>query len=131
MYSRFEKRMLHRVTSGMIVLTGVFWLISSGSVHGQDDSPLMKKFLTEAPKAWKQQQAFCSTLEGNNRTEQKSRKGGGKWQSKPGRIAWKLCNDNILDQFEFFESGSWNGTVIAANSEYSFSLKRDSDTKRL
>jgi hypothetical protein len=125
-----ETRIPLRIVSGTIsFFIGGIWFMGCNSVHGQDDSPLMKRFLTDAPKAWKQQQAFYATLEGNIRTESKSGSGDGKWKTKLRKGMVKTYNENALDQLEAFDSGAWSGHVTGINSEYTFRLTRASDAK--
>lgn len=117
-----------RIARRLLALGAFLSLVSAGSTNAQNQSPLGKRLLTEAPRAWQRQQEFWLTLEGTNRIDRRMRSDG-TWTSTPGKNSWKQCQGNMLEQFERLEAGSWKGSIRGENSEYIFILGRRNETR--
>lgn len=106
-----------------------WWLVGAGAVRADDQTPLARRFVKEAPPAWKSQQQFWLTLDSVSRYETRVRDAGGKWVVRRGTGAMKHCNGNMLDEWGETEAGVYRGSVVCENSEYHFHLLRHGDGK--
>ena len=95
--------------------------------NAHTDSSLERRFIEDAPKAWDAYRRFWLVLQGSSSAERRELAG----DTSPTRMRFlrKQCKDFDLLQIETWEPHRYSGNVSGENSQYSFQLTRDQDSK--